>query len=186
MKNEKIKREKMNNFTINLLIVALPILLLAGSASAQQYSITKSVIGAGGAETNGGNNRLRGTISQSVIGISTNSLNNVFSGFWYQRSLLVALPALDPTLPAKFHLAQNYPNPFNPSTRIDFALPKAGEVRIEVFNMLGQRVAVLVNDFRPAGFHSVNFAGRYLASGLYVYRMHTASFTDIKRMMLLK
>jgi predicted outer membrane repeat protein len=97
----------------------------------------------------------------------------------------------DGTLPNVFTLAQNYPNPFNPSTLISFALPTASTVRLEVFNTLGRRVVTLVNDDRAAGEYQVVWDGRdahgqSVGSGVYFYRLRAGSFTDSRKMVLLK
>ncbi|MFN0158351.1 MAG: carbohydrate binding domain-containing protein [Bacteroidota bacterium] len=76
--------------------------------------------------------------------------------------------------PTEFMLAQNYPNPFNPSTTIAYGVPVDAHVTLEVYNILGQRVAQLIDGFTTAGYHSIAFDASDLASGLYVYRM-TAS-----------
>ena len=81
-----------------------------------------------------------------------------------------------PALPVDFALGQNYPNPFNPSTLIPYQLPAAGPVRLEVFNMLGQRVAKLVDGERSAGVHTARWdgtdaAGRAVGAGVYIYRL---------------
>ncbi len=89
-------------------------------------------------------------------------------------------------IPDHFNLYQNYPNPFNPSTRIRFALPEASNVKIEIYNAIGQRVAVLVNETRPAGYFEVNFDASKMASGLYIYRIQSNKFIQSKKMMLLK
>ena len=89
-------------------------------------------------------------------------------------------------IPDHFNLYQNYPNPFNPSTRIRFALPEASNVKIEIYNAIGQRVAVLVNETRPTGYFEVNFDASKYASGLYIYRIQTGKFIQSKKMMLLK
>ncbi|MCH8568919.1 MAG: T9SS type A sorting domain-containing protein [Balneolales bacterium] len=89
-------------------------------------------------------------------------------------------------VPLEFALEQNYPNPFNPVTNINFILPETGDVWLEVFNLQGQRVAVLVNGTRNAGSHTVQFNGSALASGLYVYRLSAGSFLQTRKMMLLK
>jgi hypothetical protein len=88
--------------------------------------------------------------------------------------------------PNAFALEQNYPNPFNPSTTIKFALPTTSNVTLTVYNMLGQKVSTLINDKMNAGFHSVPFDASNLASGMYIYRIEAASFTSIKKMLLIK
>jgi hypothetical protein len=89
-------------------------------------------------------------------------------------------------LPQTFALQQNYPNPFNPSTEIRFALPTAARVRLTVFDVLGQQVAELESGMLPAGFHVRTFDASRLTTGIYFYRLEAGSFTDIKKMMLLK
>ena len=89
-------------------------------------------------------------------------------------------------LPIAFSLAQNYPNPFNPSTEIEFALPTGGDVRLDVFNVLGQRVATLVNGFLPAGYHSVNWNASSQASGVYFYKLSAGQFSKVCQMTLMK
>jgi hypothetical protein len=78
----------------------------------------------------------------------------------------------DPEIPREFSLSQNYPNPFNPSTVIRYGLSTKSHVLLEVFNVLGQRVGVLVDAEREAGYHSVTFERRGLSSGMYFYRLH--------------
>jgi hypothetical protein len=89
-------------------------------------------------------------------------------------------------LPTEYSLSQNYPNPFNPSTVIEFALPKDAHVTLEVYNILGQKVATLVDDVRPAGYHSVKLDGTNLASGMYLYRLSTGQQTFLKKLLLMK
>ncbi len=94
-------------------------------------------------------------------------------------------------LPTVYRLAQNYPNPFNPVTTISFALPHAGNVTIEIFNPIGQKVAELINGFLPAGYHTIqwdsrNGGGSSVASGIYFYRLKADNFRETKKMILLK
>ncbi len=88
--------------------------------------------------------------------------------------------------PMSYQLDQNYPNPFNPTTVIQYSLPQASNVTLRVFNILGQEVATLVNAVEPAGTHRAIVDGKGLASGVYIYRLQAGTFTDVKRMVLLK
>ena len=86
--------------------------------------------------------------------------------------------------PREYALHQNTPNPFNPSTRISYKLPNATRVVIEVFNVLGQRVATLVDAAHGAGRFEVVFDGNALSSGVYIYRMKTEERTLTRKMLL--
>ena len=83
-------------------------------------------------------------------------------------------------------LSQNYPNPFKPSTNINFTLPATSQVQLTVFNLLGQKVATLVNERRTAGNHTVQFDARSLASGVYFYQLQAGDFTLQRKMTLIK
>ena len=91
-----------------------------------------------------------------------------------------------PGIPVTYDLAQNFPNPFNPSTSIRFSIPEAGVVTLKIFNLLGEEVATLVNEFKNAGNYNVQFDASKLTSGVYVYRISTGNFTTSKKMMLMK
>jgi len=90
------------------------------------------------------------------------------------------------SLPNQFILYQNYPNPFNPKTDINYFLPEAEYVKLEVYNTLGQKVKTLVSEEQSAGSHSIRWNGSSLASGLYLYRLQAGDFTATQRMLLLK
>jgi probable HAF family extracellular repeat protein/T5SS/PEP-CTERM-associated repeat protein len=89
-------------------------------------------------------------------------------------------------IPEAYKLSQNYPNPFNPSTLIRFDLPEDGHVRLAVYDILGREVMMLVNDWYPAGSHTVEFDASRLPSGVYLYRLEAGGFTGTKRMVLLQ
>ncbi|MCC6548823.1 MAG: T9SS type A sorting domain-containing protein [Ignavibacteriaceae bacterium] len=89
--------------------------------------------------------------------------------------------------PDKFELLQNYPNPFNPSTVIRFSLPEASAVTLRVYNVIGQEIAVLVNnELRAAGSHEVSFNANAFANGVYIYKLESAGLSMTKKMTLLK
>ena len=92
----------------------------------------------------------------------------------------------DAGIPKVYSLSQNYPNPFNPVTKIEYALPKAGNVEMKVYDILGKEVITLVSENKPAGNYSVGFDGTNLASGVYFYRLVSGDFTSVKKMLLVK
>jgi hypothetical protein len=89
-------------------------------------------------------------------------------------------------IPEQIALDQNYPNPFNPTTNIAFKLPKADLANITIYNVLGQRIETLVNRQMTAGYHTVQFDGATLSSGVYFIRLQAGGQTKIRKMMLLK
>ncbi|MEW6651848.1 MAG: T9SS type A sorting domain-containing protein [Bacteroidota bacterium] len=89
-------------------------------------------------------------------------------------------------IPTEFSLQQNYPNPFNPTTRITFNLPKNSMVNLSVYNILGEKVATVVNQELTAGVHAYNFDGSILSSGAYFYKLNVNQVSLTKKMMLVK
>jgi hypothetical protein len=89
-------------------------------------------------------------------------------------------------IPPSFKLFQNFPNAFNPTTTIGFEIPEKGNVRLSFLNILGEEIRVLLNEEREAGYHSVDFNGSALPSGVYFYRIQSGNFIDTKKMILLK
>jgi ligand-binding sensor domain-containing protein len=85
-----------------------------------------------------------------------------------------------------YSLLQNYPNPFNPNTTIKYSVPKLGFVSIKIYDVLGKEVAALVNENKPAGNYSVQFNANKLVSGIYFYKIESGSYTQTKKLVLLK
>ncbi|MCI0473534.1 MAG: T9SS type A sorting domain-containing protein, partial [Ignavibacteria bacterium] len=88
--------------------------------------------------------------------------------------------------PSEYNLSQNYPNPFNPVTSISFAIPKQGFVSLKIYDIAGREVKTLVNEFKHAGYYSVDFNGSSLASGVYFYGIQCGDFVSVKKMVLIK
>ena len=142
-----------------------------------------------------------GEVELVRIPISTNG--NIASGDTTQIKLSKALLAtssatavrvegLDAPLPTSFNVAQNYPNPFNPMTTIEFSFgPKGQNVTLDIFNIIGQKVTTLINDFLPPGDHTVDWNatddnGQKVASGVYLYKLQIDTENQTKKMLLLK
>lgn len=131
-----------------------------------------------------------------------NKINNIICGYAVSSngsvikladSVLVLTNAgsNSSVIPSEFRLYQNYPNPFNPVTIIKFDIPQNGVVNLKVYDISGKEVATLINEYLVAGTHEVpfsisQFSNNYLSSGVYFCKIETGSFTDIKRMMLVK
>ncbi|MEJ2507409.1 MAG: T9SS type A sorting domain-containing protein, partial [Ignavibacteriaceae bacterium] len=92
----------------------------------------------------------------------------------------------DTQIPVNFSLNQNYPNPFNPVTKIRYTLANEVNVNLVVYDILGRKVATLVNEEQKAGVYNVQFDAHNLASGVYFYRIKAGNFSRVNKMMLMK
>lgn len=111
----------------------------------------------------------------------------VYSSLLDVPTQTIGIRNINSEVPASYSLMQNYPNPFNPTTTIRFALPKASNVTIKVYNVNGQLVSVLANnETTSVGTHEVKFNGENLSSGIYFYTIEAGNFKDTKKMMLIK
>jgi hypothetical protein len=131
------------------------------------------------------------TMSVPLVQGSNNIQMQMFWGWMYVDYLAVPRTVLtsvsDETIvPTKYSLEQNYPNPFNPSTTINFSLPKASNVKLTIFNLLGQKVTTLADKFMDAGVYSIKFESSQCASGVYFYRLEAEQFLLQKKMLLLR
>jgi len=169
--------------------VVISIILFMSSKSDAQFKINRSVIASGGASLVNTVHNLKSTVGQLAVESASNSENQIWSGFWNVNLVVVDVDD-DLQPPIQFELFQNYPNPFNPSTKIKYSLPEVSQVRLEVFNILGERVSTLVNEEQNPGFHTVDFniysGGRGIASGFYIYRIQAGEYVETKKMILLK
>jgi flagellar hook assembly protein FlgD len=93
-------------------------------------------------------------------------------------------------VPTKFNLVQNFPNPFNPETTIQFELPQVSPVKLEIFNILGQKIQTLINETMPAGYHQIawkgeNWRGERVSHGVYFYQLEAVGYFAIRKMVYL-
>ena len=114
------------------------------------------------------------------------SLTSWWSGFWSFKTGNAAGVEQLTGLPAQFELSQNYPNPFNPTSTIKFGIAQESNVKLGVYNMLGQLVQVLANQRFTPGYYTATIQGADLPSGIYLYRIEAGSFVDVKKIVLLK
>ena len=89
-------------------------------------------------------------------------------------------------MPAEFALLQNYPNPFNPTTNIRFDIPTASNITLKVYDIIGNEIATLVNEFKNPGKYLIQFDASKLSSGVYFYRIQADNFINTKKLLLLK
>ena len=99
---------------------------------------------------------------------------------------VTSVERIEDVMPENFILAQNYPNPFNPSTTIQFSIPEQSFVKLEVFNTLGEKITTLVTEELNAGSYNYDWDAGSLPSGIYLYRLQTATFSTSKKMILIK
>ena len=126
------------------------------------------------------------------IGFREHVANNLTDGAIVNLDLVAGVGSIvsnghnSGLVPTEYGIAQNYPNPFNPSTKIFYNLPKSGNVSLKVYNVLGNEVATLVNEYKLAGTHQIDFNAGNLASGVYFYKILAGDFTQVKKMTLIK
>ena len=127
-----------------------------------------------------------------VWSVEIDNLGNVWVGtmrgvgLYHEGGATPVHEDISPHIPSDFFLFQNYPNPFNPETTIKYTLPEASKVKIEVFNILGQVVDVLVDCKKDAGYHVIKWNGSDVSSGVYFYRIMTDNFSASRSMVLMK
>ena len=125
----------------------------------------------------------------SGLAISGKTLFAIANGAVCQRPLSEMISAIETSherIPSSFALKQNYPNPFNPSTIIDYQLPRQAHVMLRVYDVLGREVKTLVDETQSAGLHSATFNASSLSSGVYFYRLRAGTFSETRKLTVLK
>src|SRR5260221_5810041 len=118
--------------------------------------------------------------------VTLGSVNLDTINFYLDTLGFIGLHNISESVPKSFLLGQNYPNPFNPVTSIKFSMMKAGFVKLAIYNVLGQEIATLVNEDLKQGEYKYVFDAMDMPSGIYFYKLETGSFTETKKMILLK
>jgi hypothetical protein len=202
MGNKFVSRRKSMRASVRILATAFFVMVLVwcsfgmNHSSSQAYNVPRQVLDGGGAmwdSTVG--YKLCSSIGQSITGVHQGGTKTVYVGFWNPwvvEASPVEWEEEDLSLrPTEFDLRQNYPNPFNPATTIQYALPRASEVSVEVYNILGQRVRSLVDEQQDPGYKTLWWDGKddygnEVSSGVYFYRIEAGDFVQSKKMTLLK
>jgi len=112
----------------------------------------------------------------------------IYAGIWSRpiQEMMTAVKTKSGSIPSRFALSQNYPNPFNPSTIINYQLPASSHVTMKVYDVLGREVTTLVDERQGAGVHAVTFNAGHLPSGVYLYHLQAGTFTETKKLTVLK
>ncbi len=122
----------------------------------------------------------------SMTGFTGNFLEVSGEMVSIEMATVLGQPVAAKLVPRAYALSQNYPNPFNPSTTIEFALPKAGDYSLTIYNIQGQSVTTFNGTAQEAGFFSVEWDASSVASGVYFYKLTSGEFSNVKKMMLVK
>ena len=172
---------------LRFVVLATAVAFFLPASATAQFAMPKDVVGSGGTDASSTSFGIRGTVGQSAIGLTAGDSFSKKIGYWYGPGMTVtAIGDRDDRPVRVFRLHQNHPNPFNPTTTIRFDLPERAHARIVVYDAAGRRVMDLVDEELGPGVHRVTFDARHLASGVYFYRIQAGSFTDVKKLVLLK
>ncbi len=175
-------RIAVSGATTNVYIDENPEPALSGTAT-ESTSDSYIKFGDGGSAINGG---YLDWVAIDVSGAYSPEEGQPFPDDLFVDDYTVGVAQEESAVPTEYLMSQNYPNPFNPSTTIKFQLPKAGNVKINIYNTIGQLVTELVNSELDAGYHTINFDASRYASGVYFYTIKAGDFVNVKKMMLLK
>ena len=176
---------------IATLVLCIATLIIPAITYAQM-TLVGGVITNGSASLSSSGGQLIVTVGQPLVG-DTQGLSG---GFWYGPGNTVLPTAaeenpFESAIPQTFRLHQNYPNPFNPTTTITYDVAEHAFVRLELFNVLGQKCRTLISAEKPAGTYTIPWdartdEGQSVSSGFYIYRLQAGDFIQVRQMLLLK
>ncbi len=177
----------MKNRQITIPALLCLSLFFADSALSQS-TLSSSVLGTAASNASASGKVLHATLGQTFVGVSGASGKNTGAGYWYlitQSQVSTDIETIN-TEPGSFSLNDNYPNPFNPETSFSFTLPKQGQAKLAVFDMLGNEVQIIVDGDLPAGEFRTTWKADGLSSGTYFYRLESQGLVITKKMTLMK
>jgi len=149
-----------------------------------QYQIPLYAPGNTGGQSSGQDNNMLSVVGQNASGLTMDSNNKVYLGLL--APVRYVLTDAEYTLAGNVQLFQNYPNPFKTETVIPFELSKQAEIKLKVFDILGQQIEVILDQEFPPGKHLVTFEAEKLKSGMFMYRLEVENFVATKTMVLTK
>ena len=181
----------MKKIILKLLQITFIQFLLFSIVSGQ-YKISNGNLNSGGGTLTNNEYQISNSVGIQYISTIQNSEYKIEQGFWIIGGIVSSMGNDNFAIPTKFELYQNYPNPFNPTTIIKFGLPEASNVKIEIYNMLGQRVDVVTNGNKASGYHEVTWNASNFSSGIFLISITAVgtetgqSYNQVKKALLLK
>jgi hypothetical protein len=179
-----------------LSILAVFLLCLAVSSPAMgEYVLIRDILSTAGGQASSTSYLLGYSVGQTAVGYSQGQSHAEWAGFWgsgpWGQPTLAPQDEHNAATPQNYLLHQNYPNPFNPRTHIAYQLPQAGPVSLCIYNVRGQLVTRLIDEYQSSGEHAVTWDGRdgygaQVASGIYFCHLTAGSFQAVRKMMLIK
>jgi hypothetical protein len=155
------------------------LLFCAHANLSSQLMIPRSVFGNGGEASANSSYKVKATLGQSLVGKTSDASNQKHIGFWYTLASIKVDAGNINALPSRFVVLGNYPNPFNERTTIRFILPERSGVRLDVFDLLGRKVATIVNGAMDAGEHAMILDGTALNAAASGSRMYFCTLTAL-------
>ncbi len=188
MHGDYMKRRSILFEGLSYIFIAIVLSIFPMDLRSQNSIISWSAFDIGSAVSTGSNTSVGSLIGQTIIGTTQQGNTRIVSGFSFNIALIPTSVNAEskPISTTRFGLAQNYPNPFNPSTVISYQLPLNSMVTLKVYDVLGREIKTIVNERQSVGSHNVTFNIGDLPTGVYLYRLQAGTYSETKKLLLLK